>query len=57
MHVHVTSPDGEAKFWLDPDVELAKNYRLSEEDLNQIRGLILKRESEIRDAWNRHFSG
>ena len=26
MHVHVVSGDGEAKFWLEPDLELAKNY-------------------------------
>jgi len=56
LHVHIASPDGEAKFWLEPEVELAKNYRLTEQDLNRIRGLILKRESEIRDAWNSHFS-
>lgn len=24
MHVHVISGDGEAKFWLDPEIELAK---------------------------------
>ncbi len=26
MHVHVISGDGEAKFWLEPEIELAKNY-------------------------------
>lgn len=26
MHVHVVSGDGEAKFWLEPELELAKNY-------------------------------
>ena len=56
LHVHVTSPDGEAKFWLEPEVELAKSYRLSDKDLSRIRGLILERESEIRDAWDSHFS-
>lgn len=25
MHVHVQGPDGEAKFWLEPSVELAQN--------------------------------
>ena len=55
LHVHVTSPDGEAKFWLEPEVELAKNYRLSDRDLKRIQTLILEREDEIRDAWNRHF--
>ena len=27
-HVHVASPDGEAKFWLDPEIELARNVGL-----------------------------
>jgi hypothetical protein len=26
MHVHVVCADGEAKHWLEPDIELAKNY-------------------------------
>jgi len=26
MHVHVVSDEGEAKFWLEPEIELAKNY-------------------------------
>jgi hypothetical protein len=25
MHVHVISPDGEAKFWLEPEIALAVN--------------------------------
>ena len=55
MHVHVESPDGEAKFWLEPGIELAKNYRLSEKDLGRIRSLIEKHEQEIKDAWRDHF--
>lgn len=55
MHVHVLSPDGEAKFWLQPEIELARNHKLSERDLNRIRELIKEHEDEIRDAWNRHF--
>lgn len=55
LHVHVTSPDGEAKFWIEPEIELAKNYRLSDRDLSRVRALILEREDEIRDAWNSHF--
>ena len=55
-HVHVSSPDGEAKFWLEPKIELARNYRLSDRHLARIRRLILAREDEIRDAWDSHFS-
>jgi hypothetical protein len=29
MHVHVHCAEGEAKFWLEPQIELARNYNLS----------------------------
>lgn len=38
-HIHIASPDGECKFWLDP-VELAKNRGLKPHELRQIEGLI-----------------
>jgi len=57
MHVHAESSDGEAKFWLDPAIELAKNYRLSDREVRRIRDIIVSREQEIRNAWNRHFGG
>ncbi len=28
MHVHVHGTNGEAKFWLEPKIELAGNYGL-----------------------------
>ena len=31
MHVQVGCPDGEATFWLEPPLQLARNYRLSRE--------------------------
>ena len=55
MHVHVLSADGEAKYWLEPRMQLAKNYRLSTSDLRKIEGIIREHEQEIRDAWKRHF--
>ena len=55
LHVHVQSAEGEAKFWLDPAVELARNYGLDARDLRKIKAVIERREQEIRDAWNEHF--
>lgn len=55
MHVHVRSPDGEAKFWLEPEVRLAKNYRYSQVQLRQIKGIVEARRDELAAAWNRHF--
>lgn len=54
-HVHVQSPAGEAKFWLEPTIELARNYRLADRDVRKVRELIEDHEEEIRDAWDRHF--
>ena len=55
MHVHVQGEQGEAKFWLEPDIELAQNHGLSRSSLSSALRLIQEHADEIRDAWNRHF--
>lgn len=55
IHIHVVSADGEAKYWLEPEIELAKNYGFANSDLRRIEKLIEEHEQEIRDAWKRHF--
>lgn len=55
MHVHVHAPQGEAKFWMDPGIELAKNYGLSSRALAAVQRLIEEHENEIRKAWEAHF--
>jgi len=57
MHVHVNHADGEAKFWLEPAIELAQNYGLSTQELREVNNLVNLHEQEIKDAWNRHFAG
>jgi hypothetical protein len=53
MHVHATT--GEAKFWLEPSIELAQNYGLSMRQVNAALRLIQEHEDEIREAWKTHF--
>ena len=36
MHVYVISGEGEAKFWLDPEIKLAKAYRYNPNRLKEI---------------------
>ncbi|MGH8056108.1 MAG: DUF4160 domain-containing protein [Candidatus Entotheonellia bacterium] len=55
MHVHVQRANGEAKFWLEPTIDLAQNYGLSDRQLNTALRLIREHEDEIRAAWQRHF--
>jgi hypothetical protein len=57
MHVHVSPPDGEAKFWLKPDVELATQTGLAVHVVNEAKQLVEEHLQEIIDAWNKHFSG
>ena len=55
MHVHVHCADGEAKFWLEPQIELAQNYELNDRQIRAAEALIRKHEHDIRAAWRRHF--
>jgi hypothetical protein len=57
MHVHVMSAKGEAKYWLEPELELAKNYRLSRTELRDIETIIEAHLNELKAAWNSHFGG
>jgi len=55
MHIHVHCPHGEAKFWMDPCVELARNHGLTEGELRLVRSLIEEHKNEIKSAWDLHF--
>ena len=56
-HVHVQHADGEAKFWIDPDVELAANFSLRAKQVAEAQRLIEEHLNEIRSAWAKHFPG
>ena len=57
MHVHVSHPDGEAKFWEFPVVELAMQTGLAPHVISEAKKLVEDNRQEIIDAWQRHFSG
>ncbi len=46
----------EAKFWLEPHIELAKNFRLSRTQLKEVEQMIEVHYNEIKSAWKKHFS-
>ena len=56
IHVHVSCPNGEAKFWVDPEIALAQNNGLSKKQINEIHKVIEERMNEITKAWKKHFS-
>lgn len=55
IHVHVSHPEGEAKFWLMPAVSLATSTGLNQRQLREAQALIEEHLGEIKDAWYRHF--
>ena len=55
MDVHVVFGDDEAKFWLEPEIELAKNHHYSRKQLKYIESLIEVRYNEFISAWCQHF--
>ena len=54
-HVHVRTPDGKAKFWLEPQVELADSSNLAQRELRQLEELVTEYQDDFRTAWSEHF--
>ena len=54
-HVHIQTPDGIAKFWIEPTIALAEYHRLKPNILNKLDALVREHEDEIRSAWDEHF--
>ena len=55
MHVHVSHPDGEAKFWLAPALALATSVGLLPKQLKEAEKLVEIHMEEIDHAWRTHF--
>lgn len=55
IHIHVAHTDGEAKFWLEPMIEIAINQGLNSKQVSEALLLVKQHQKEILDAWKRHF--
>ncbi len=54
-HVHVSTADGRAKFWLD-DAQIVYNYGFSGKEIRDIQEIILANRDKILGVWNGHFN-
>ena len=55
IHVHVAHTDGEAKFWLTPDVTLATSTGLTTRQVSEAQSVVQAHIKEIQNAWSHHF--
>lgn len=54
-HVHVDKDNYSAKFWLTPEIKLAKNRGFSDNELNQLHRKIEDERDTLLDAWQNYF--
>jgi hypothetical protein len=55
IHVHIISPEGEAKFWLEPTIALVTYSGFSKTQLNSLQKNIERHKNEIIKKWKEHF--
>lgn len=55
MHVHVMCAEGEAKYWLEPAIELAENHGIALRHMDTLAHIIEDHRDEIETAWHTHL--
>ena len=54
-HIHVVKAECEAKFWLEPEMELASNYGFNNKELKKITQLAEKYGDELKKQFAAHI--
>ena len=55
MHIHAESSGGEAKFWLYPEVTVARSAGFNRRQLAELAVQVSRHRKEIERAWHEHF--
>jgi hypothetical protein len=55
VHIHVETPDGECKFWLDP-IRLAGNKGVSPEVIRKIERIVFEYRTFLEEKFHEYFS-
>jgi hypothetical protein len=54
-HVHAERLGAEAKFWLYPEVNIAKSSGFDRRTLAELVKVVEQRKDDIERAWHEHF--
>ena len=55
MHIHVLYGGDEAKYWLEPRVELAKNTGIPEHKLSEIKKIVEEYADSFKEQFSQHI--
>ena len=55
-HIHIRTPDGECKFWLDP-IRLASNKGIPAHEIRAIERYVFDNQAMLREKYNEFHAG
>ncbi|WP_118789961.1 DUF4160 domain-containing protein [Haemophilus haemolyticus] len=55
-HIHVRNAESEAKFWLEPDISLARNDGFNSKELKEIFVIVETHRMQFTEVWYDYFS-
>ena len=55
MHIHVVKAENEAKFWLEPQIDLAENFGFTNKDLKKITKMVENYGDEFKRLYAEHI--
>jgi hypothetical protein len=55
LHVHIRKAASIAKYWIEPEIELAESYGFKKHELTEIQALVCEHQDLIQDKWHEFF--
>jgi Domain of unknown function (DUF4160) len=55
VHIHVRNAEAEAKFWLVPEILLARNDGFNARDLKELVDVVEQNSALFVEAWHEYF--
>ena len=55
IHIHVRGAGGEAKYWVEPDIVLARSNGFDARTLRRLAALVNDHSEIIQESWHEHF--
>jgi hypothetical protein len=56
LHIHVRNGGDLAKYWIEPDIELAENYGMTPVELRELLNVVKENRELIARKWHEYFN-
>ena len=54
-HIHIRNAESETKFWLEPEIFLARNDGFNSKELREIFSIIESNQTQFKETWYDYF--